>query len=257
MTKQEFYDEINTAITVGCSLPFSVPEKAIDNIVKYTAQWFHRNWDDGVENIYLSIPASVWSTNEEFKQTRKLTLPKCIYSVNAVAKDKTSKNKLSGGGADFSFTGYMSSNWGVNGGISGTEDLMGTDAVLGYVIASSWGDLTDLILNYPISYSYSRQSNKLFLKGSLEHSPDFLLDCEVRAPLESLYNLDLFFHYCLGQTKMQLANILGTFSMDLPGGASINFDRFYDQGKESVDEIKEEIKSMRGGSDFIFHTNGL
>ena len=31
MTKQEFYDELNTAITVGCSLPFSVPEKAIDN----------------------------------------------------------------------------------------------------------------------------------------------------------------------------------------------------------------------------------
>ena len=55
MTKQEFYDELNTAITVGCSLPFSVPEKAIDNLVKYSAQWFHRNWDDGVENIYLSI----------------------------------------------------------------------------------------------------------------------------------------------------------------------------------------------------------
>ena len=253
MTKQEFYDELNTALTVGCSLPFSVPEKAIDNLVKYSAQWFHRNWDYGVENIYLSIPATVWSTNEEFKQTRKLTLPKCIYSVNAVAKDKSSKNRMGGGSADFSFNKYMNSSF---GGI-GTEDVTQTDAVLGYVIASSWGDLTSLILNYPISYTYSRQSNKLFLKGSLQHSPDFLLDCEVRAPLESLYNLDLFFNYCLGQTKMQLANILGTFSMDLPGGATINYDRFYDQGKESVDEVKEEVKSMRGGSDFIFHTNGL
>ena len=167
MTKQEFYDELNTAITVGCSLPFSVPEKAIDNLVKYSAQWFHRNWDDGVENIYLSIPASVWGTNEEFKQTRKLTLPNCIYSVNAVAKDNTSKRQMGGGSADFSFDKYMTSNFGINGSFGGLEDVTQTDAVLGYVIASSWGDLTDLILNYPISYTYSRQSNKLFLKGSL------------------------------------------------------------------------------------------
>ena len=256
MNKQQFFEELNTTITVGCSLPFSIPQKALDNIVKYAAEWMYRNWDDALDNIYLSIPADIWSKDENIKKTRTFKLPKCIYSVNAVAKDSTSKQRSSAN-PDYSFDKYSYSNWGVNGGFSGIEDTTQTDAIMGYVIASSWGDLTQHIINYPISYNYNRQTNSLFLKGSLDESPDFLLDCDVKVPFEALYELDLFFNYCVGYAKMQLANILGTFTMNLPGNASINYDRYYDQGKDQVDEVKEEIKSMRGGSDFFFTTGAL
>ncbi len=256
MSKDEFYDSLNTAITVGCQLPFSIPEVAMDNIVKYAAEWFYRNWDDAVDNIYLSIPKEVWKNNEEFRKTRKLTLPHCIYSVNHLAKDKRTKNNI-GGSGDFALGKYMESNWGVNGGFSGIEDTTQSDAVLGYVISASWGDLTYHILNFPMSYSFNRQTRKLFFKGSFEENPDFLLDCDVRAPLEALYELDLFFNYCYGQIMMSLANIMGTFQMALPGGATIDYSRYYDQGKEKVDDVKEEVKSMRGGSDFFLHTNNM
>ena len=256
MTKREFYDELNNIITVGCMLPFSVPDKALDSIVKYSAEWFYRNWDDAVESIYLMIPREVWQNNEEFQATRKLTLASCVYSVNAVAKDNDSRRKTNGF-PDFSFEKYIYSNWGVNGGFAGIEVTTQSDAVMGYVIASSWGDLTYHVLNYPISYKYSRANNKLFLSGSLENAPDFLLDCDIRIPMEALYEMDLFLRYCEGYAKMSLSNIMGTFNMPLPGNAEINFDRYYDQGKELVDEVKEEVKSMRGGADFIIHTNGL
>tara|TARA_R110000737_G_scaffold331169_3_gene347283 strand:+ start:235 stop:1005 length:771 start_codon:yes stop_codon:yes gene_type:complete len=256
MTKQEFYEELNTAITVGCQLPFSIPEKALDNIVKFAHSWFTRNWDDGVENIYLSIPKSSWSNNEEFSATRKITLPNCIYSVNAVAKDTYSKNTMTAY-SDFSVGSYLGSNIGVGGGGIGVGDGTMSDAVLGYVVAASWGDMADHIFNYPISYNFNRQTSKLFLKGSLQESPDFLLDCDVQTPIEAMYELDLFFDYCLGHAKMQLANILGTFSMNLPGNATINYDRYYDQGKDQVTEVKEEVKNMNSGSSFFLHTNGL
>jgi len=113
------------------------------------------------------------------------------------------------------------------------------------------------VINYPISYTYSRQTNKLFLKGSLENDPDFLLDCDIRTPVEALYDLDLFFDYCLAHAKMSLANILGTFQMNLPGGATINYDRYYDQGKEQLDSVKEEVKNMGGGSSFFLTTGGF
>jgi hypothetical protein len=255
MTKKEFYEELNTNITVSCSLPFTIPEAAMDNIVKYAHQWFLRNWEDSVENIYLSIPRESWQNNKEFKVTRKLTLPSCIYSVNAVAKDEVSKRKINGF-SDLSLDSYTQSNWDM-GGFSGIEDTTQSDAVMGYVIASSWGDLTYHILNYPISYNYNRQTKKLFLKGSLENSPDFLLDCDIAVPLEEMYGLDLFFNYCLGHTKMQLSNILGTFGMPLPGNAEVNFDRFFDQGKTEIDEVKEEIKGMSSGSSFFLHTGSL
>ena len=256
MTKQEFYEDLNDRITVGCQLPFSLPEKALDSIVKYAAKWFHRNWVDAVDNIYMLIPGQTLLNNEEFKLTRKITLPKCIYSVNAVAKDKYAKQKTNGY-PDFSFDKYIYSNWGVNGGFAGVEDTTQSDAVMGYVIASSWGDLSYHILNYPISYSFNRNTHKLFLKGSLENTPDFLLECDVRVPDEALYELDLFYDYCLAHAKIELANILGSFGMTLPGNATINYDRYADQGNTLLEQVKEEVRSMRGGSDFFLHTNGL
>lgn len=256
ITKKEFYSELNDSLTGGCMLPFTVPDKALDIIVKNTHRWFTRNWDDATQNIYLSLPKEVWSQNEEFKATRTLTLPKCIYSVNVVAKDSKSKRNM-GGQADFSFEKYAYSNWGVNGGFSGSEDGMQSDAVLGYVVAASWSDLTYHILNYPISYDYSRLNNKLFLKGSLDSNPDFLLDCDIRLPKEALYELDLFFNYVEGKARQQLSNIVNTFKIPLPGNAEIDYESIRSDGKEMVEKVEEEVKSMRGGSDFFLTTNGM
>jgi hypothetical protein len=256
MTRQEFYEELNNSITVSCSLPFSIPEKALDNIVKYAHQWFVRNYEDAVENIYISIPKEVWSNDIGFKTSRTLQLPKCVYSVHAVAKDKSSKNR-SAGYADFSIDKYLFSNWGVNGGFGGVENTTQSDAVLGFVIASSWGDLTDHILNYPISYNYSRQTNKLFLKGSVQDTPDFLLDVDIMVPVEALFDSDLFFRYCEGYAKMSLSNIMGTFGMTLPGNATINYDRYHEQGSSQIEEVKAEIKDMSSGSSFFMHTGAL
>lgn len=256
MTKDEFYSDLSDALTVGCQLPFEVPDKALDVIVKYATKWFIRNWDDAVENVFLLIPAEVWANDEEFKKSRGFLLPECINSVNAVAKDNASKRKIHGY-PDMSIDKFIFSNWGINGGFYSPESSMTSDAVVGYVIASSWGDLTYHIFNYPISYNYNRQTRRLFLKGSLNETPDFILDCDIRIPDEALFELDLYFNYCFGHAKMNLANILGAFEAPLPGNVTINYDRYYDQGKEMVDEVKEEIKSMRGGSDFIIHTNGL
>lgn len=248
MTKQEFYSDLNVALTVSCSLPFSIPDEAIDNIVKYAHKWFVRNYDDAVENIYYLIPKQTWSSNQEFQTTRKLKLPDCIYSVNRVAKDTNSK--VTSNQPNLSTQNRNSTNFGLGG------ETMSND-ILGYVIASSYGDLTSQIFDYPISYEYNRHSKKLFLKGSLQMSPDFLLDCDIILPLEDMFDLDLFFDYCLAHSKMQLSNIMGTMQMQLPGDATIDFDRFYTQGKDELDQVKEEVKDIGGGSSFFLHTGSM
>ena len=253
MTKDDFYNNLETAITIGCQLPFTVPEKALDNIVNYAYKWFTRNWDDALENVYISLPFEHWSATTEFQNTRHIQLPNCVFSIESCAKNQSSNRTR--GVADFSVDKFMYSNWGVDGGF-GVAGGNQSDAVLGYVIANSWGDLVDHIMNYPISHSYNRNTNKLFIKGDISSSPDLLLDCQIAIPKEAIYELDLFYNYCLGYAKMDLSNIMGTFSFNLPGGGEINIDRYYDQGKELVDEVKEEVKSMRGGSDFIFTTGG-
>lgn len=255
MTKEEFYKDLSIAITAGCQLPFDIPQKSLEITVKYAKKWFYRNWIDAVQNVFIMIPKEVWSTSEEFKKTRGFILPECVYSVNAVAKDNDSKRKIHGY-PDMSIDKFIFSNWGVNGGFYSPESSMTSDAVVGYVIASSWGDLTYHIFNYPISYDYNTNTHRLFLKGSIKETPDFILDCDIKIPDEALYEEDLFFNYCLAESKRNLANILGSFEMALPGNAGINYERYFDQGTELLNEIKEEIKSMRGGSDFFITTSG-
>jgi hypothetical protein len=255
MTKDEFYKDLSTAITVGCQLPFDIPQKSLEITVKYAKKWFYRNWVDALENVFILIPKEIWQRDTMFLNNRGFKLPDCIYSVNAVAKDNDSKRKIHGY-PDMSIDKFIFSNWGINGGFYSPESSMTSDAVVGYVIASSWGDLTYHIFNYPISYEYNRNTHRLFLKGSLNESPDFILDCDLKIPDEALFEEDLFFNYCLAESKRNLANILGSFEMQLPGNATINYDRYFDQGTEVLNEIKEEIKSMRGGSDFFITTNG-
>jgi hypothetical protein len=255
MTKEEFYKDLGDAISQGCSLPFNIPQKSLDIIVKYAKEWFYRNWEDALENVYILLPREQWINDKNFKDNRGIVLPSCIYSVNSVCKDQGSLKKNMLGMQPIS--DYNNFTWGV-GSYGSTEDGMQSDAVLGYIIASSWNDLNYSLFKYPISYNYNRNTNRLFLKGSVQENPDFILDCDIRIPEEGLFREDLFFNYCRGEAMRSLSNILGTFEMELPGNAKINYDRLESQGEKIVEEVKEEVKGMSSGSAFILTSgNGI
>lgn len=257
MTKQDFYKDLSDSISAGCNLPFSLPERSLDIIVKISKEWFYRNWEDALENVYIVIPREQWINDKNYKENRGLILPDCIYSVNSVCKDQGSIKKSGGLGGMQPISSYSDFNWGLSA-YGSTEDGMQSDAVLGFIIASSWNDLQFHLFNYPISYNYNRNTRRLFLKGSIQEQPDFILDCDIRIPDEGLLREDLFFNYCKGEAMRTLSNILGTFEMTLPGDAKINFDRLETQGDKLIDDVKEEVKNMSSGSSFILTSgNGI
>jgi hypothetical protein len=51
--------------------------------------------------------------------------------------------------------------------------------------------------------------------------------------------------------KIQLSRILGTFSFNLPGNITINYDMISSEGREEVDRVVEEIKGDEG-VDYFF-----
>ena len=48
-----------------------------------------------------------------------------------------------------------------------------------------------------------------------------------------------------------MARILGTFSFNLPGNITINYDLISGEGREEVDRVVEEIKNDEG-VDYFF-----
>jgi hypothetical protein len=246
-TMDEFIGLVQQEISVACALPFTVPVKEIERVIKFAADWFYKKYEDSVEERYFVIPLDAFKT-EEYKKSRTVKLPDCVFSVFSVKKLKEDF------GRTFSFDGT---------GDFGIERLFlsdsvsigqGTENMMYYVLNLSWLDLSSHIINHTISFNYNRSSHKLFVGGQ---TPD--RDCVahgyIKLPFEHLMNDEIFYRYVVAKCKMQLSRILGTFAFNLPGNITINFDLIRTEGQEELQKIEEEIKGEEG-MDFFFTSGG-
>ena len=114
-----------------------------------------------------------------------------------------------------------------------------------YVINSSFIDTARQVLLPQISYSYNRLTHKFRFQGELPtHACIFQVYNTI--PDCALFQDEMFIRYCIAKAKMQLARILGTFSFNLPGNITINYDMIATEGKDEIDAIIEEIKGDEG-----------
>ena len=83
---------------------------------------------------------------------------------------------------------------------------------------------------------------------------NLFLETYVKIEESKLYNDWFFQRWCVAQTKMSLANILGFFQFNLPGGIQVSGDSLRDSGKEELDEIKQKIDDENAPDwFFIYH----
>jgi hypothetical protein len=247
MLKDEFIQEIQDEITVGCSLPFSVPKKEIERIIKYGEKWIYKKYEDAVEERYYTIKVSQLN-DANFKAYRTIQLPECIYSVNTLTQINQgfgSSNPFSNM-ADFSLEKALFKN---------INDLSNsTEALMEYVVYESFIDLSQHMLTHPVSYNYNRITRDLVILGETPTS-DLVLQVYNKVPLEDLMEDEIFYRYCVAKAKTQLARILGAFDFKLPGGVSINYDTYKEEGVNELEKLEEELKSDEG-MDWFFTTGG-
>ena len=247
MTQDEFISLVQQEISVACALPFTVPLPEIQRIIKFSAEWFYKKYEDAVEERYVIIPRSAFST-PEFKKSRTVQLPDCVFSVFGLKKLREDF------GRTYSFDGT---------GDFGIERLFlsdsvsigqGTENMMYYVLNLSWLDLSSHIINHTISFNYNRSSHRLFISGQ---TPD--RDCVahgyMKLPMEYLMKDEVFYRYVVAKSKIQLSRVLGTFAFNLPGGITINYDLIRTEGQEELTKIEEEIKADEG-MDFFFTSGG-
>jgi hypothetical protein len=254
-------NEINDDLTIGCQLPFTVPKKELARIINRAKDYFYKIYEDSVEEMYIALPASAWAKDsfkkgitderdvigtKNIESTRGIVpMPPTVYSVNNVFEWRGfagedggwSTNSFSAGDVDFSIERFIYSD--TYGPGLGAENLMA------YVINSKFLDVTRQILLPQISYSYNRLTKKFRFQGELpKHACIFQVYNTV--PDCALFQDDFFIRYCIAKAKVQLARILGTFSFNLPGNITINYDMIASEGQEELSSIIEEIKGDEG-----------
>ena len=246
-TQDEFIALVQQEISVACALPFTVPVEEIKRIIKFSADWFYKKYEDAVEERYLVIPKAAFESTE-FKRSRSIVLPECIFSIFTLKKLKEDFGRTSSfdGTADFGIERLFLSD-SVSLG-QGTENLMY------YTLNLYWLDVASHIINHTISYNYNRSSNKLFIGGETPNR-DCVAHCYVKLPFEFLMKDEIFYRYVVAKCKVQLSRILGTFNFNLPGNIQINYDLIRTEGQEELQKIEEEIKGDEG-MDFFMTSGG-
>lgn len=246
-TEDEFIALVQQELSVACALPFTVPVTEIKRIIKFSADWFYKKYEDSVEERYFIIPKDNFKT-AEYRKSRTIPLPECVFSIFSVKKLKEDF------GRTYSFDGT---------GDFGIERLFlsdsvsigqGTENMMYYVLNLSWLDLANHIINHTISFNYNRSSNRLFISGETPNR-DCVAHGYMKLPLEYLMKDEVFYRYVVAKAKIQLSRILGTFAFNLPGGITINYDLIRSEGQDEITKIEEEIKSDEG-MDFFFTSGG-
>tara|TARA_Y100000389_G_scaffold186958_1_gene207883 strand:- start:2276 stop:3139 length:864 start_codon:yes stop_codon:yes gene_type:complete len=262
---------INDELTIACQIPFTVPKKELANIIQRAKKYFYKIYEDSVEQMYIALPAGALHKSD-FKQgipygsgqanetiTNKkninnprgiVQMPSRVYSVNDVFEIGGFSGEDGGfgdysfnaGDADFSIDKFIYSD--VYGAGIGSENLMY------YVVNSLFLDNTRQVLLPQISYTYNRLTKKFRFQGEL---PKNAVIFEIFSTISdcALFQDEAFERYVIGQAKIQLSRILGTFSFNLPGNITINYDLIQSEGREEVDRIVEEIKGDEG-VDYFF-----
>lgn len=253
--------EINDDLTIGCQIPFTVPKNELARIINRAKDYFYKIYEDSVEEMYIALPASalkninfnagINESNDTLSSANinslrgVVPMPSTVYSVNNVFElngfagedGGFGTTSFSAGDSDFSIDKFIYSD--TYGAGIGSENLMY------YVINSSFIDTARQILLPQISYSYNRLTKKFRFQGKLpKHTCVFQVYSTI--PDCNLFQDEIFIRYCIGKAKMQLARILGTFSFNLPGNITINYDMIASEGKEEIDSIIEEIKGDEG-----------
>ena len=262
---------INDDLTIACQIPFTVPKKEINNIIQRAKKYFYKIYEDSVEQMYIALPAGALQV-PAFKQgipygtgqdkqviTNKanidnprgiVKMPSRVYSVNDVFEIGGFSGEDGGFGSmsfnaddvDFSIDKFIYDD--VYGAGMGSENLMY------YVINSMFMDQARQVLIPQISYTYNRLTKKFRFQGEI---PKRAVIFEIFSTISdcALFEDEAFQRYVIGQAKIQLSRILGTFSFNLPGNITINYDMISSEGREEVDRVVEEIKGDEG-VDYFF-----
>ena len=262
---------INDDLTIACQIPFTVPKKELNNIIQRAKQYFYKIYEDSVEQMYIALPAGAVN-KADFKQgvpygtgeanetiTNKKNLanprgivqmPSRVYSVNDVFEiggfsgedGGFGSTSFNAGDVDFSIDKFIYDD--VYGAGIGSENLMY------YVVNSLFMDNARQVLLPQISYTFNRLTKKFRFQGEL---PKGAVIFEIFSTISdcALFDDEAFQRYVIGQAKIQLSRILGTFSFNLPGNITINYDMISSEGREEVDRVVEEIKGDEG-VDYFF-----
>jgi hypothetical protein len=244
-TIEELIDFVQNELTISCSLPKTLPDANIRQIIETRAlPWFYRNYQYAVQKMYFLIYKEAFFS-EEFTKYNYVNVPCEIQSVTYLYEVR---------GDSLFQLGINTPNLSVNLGVTNQPYLSSYVTTIGELgvyktILDSMSDMLNTFNKYTLKHNFNQLNHRLHILTNVKHN--VIMEAYANIPRENLFKDDLFFKYIVGYSKQQMGNMVGRYDFTLPGGVKIQAADLVTQGKEEVKEVEEEIKGQSTSSFFF------
>lgn len=234
MTKQELIQLIKDDLTASGGLDLDVLEdKEIDRIIEIEKNHVFMEWPDCVEEKITILPVECFTT-EEFKKTRTIQLPKCVYGVTSLREMKDGSRLFGINDPNLNIDQVMGSDLWLS--------PFSSDIIASRTVAWSWYDLAKSFTLTEIQHRFNIATHRLQVIGR-DPRCDVIVTGLVAIDDESLYDYYDYQRWCIAKAKTQLHRVLKTFTYNTVGGVTIT-EAFGTEGKEELNEITERQKIL-------------
>jgi len=244
-TIEELVDIVQNELTLYCSLPRTLPDNSIRQIIETRAlRWFYRNYQYAVQKMYFYINKEAFHT-EEFTKYNYVNVPCEIQSVIYLYEMRS---------ASLFQLGINTPNLSVNLGVTNQPYLSSYVTTIGelgvYKTAlDSMSDMLNALNKYTLKYHFNQLNHRLHILTAVKY--DVIMEAYADILPQYLFKDDLFIKYVVGHSKILLGNLVGRYYFTLQGAVKINAADLVSQGKEETKEVEEEIKGMSNSSFFF------
>lgn len=241
MTKSELIADIKEELTFSRALPYVIPDKEIERIIRIAEGYFYDNWRHAVEPRYLAIPQDVF-LNERFRKERAIRLPDCVQFVHQM-REPRGASIFGSIDRDFSENKFVGSEIFLTPFIG--------ESIMYRTILFSFLDLTKGFVLDTFAYNYNRNTRDLIVLGRNPIANGAVLEVAKKIELEDLYNDELFQRYVRAKAKLRLGELLTSFDYNLPGGVKVNYNNLVTRAEAEMTAVMEMMKG-ENTSDWMF-----
>jgi hypothetical protein len=225
-------------------LEINVDEEQVEDRIDEALQYYQDFHSDAIIRNYRKHQIT-----QQDIENRFITLPENVIFITRIFPLRSSNPFTDGGLFDVDYQVHLDSIYNLNY----------TGGLIDYTMMKQYMRLIDITLNTETATSFNRHMNRLFLETNFEGIEPgifMLIDLYETVDPESfvnIYNDRWLKKYCIALIQRQWGmNLIKFGGMQLPGGVTIDGQTIFNEAKESIEKLEEEIRSQHElPADFI------
>ena len=241
-----FIELIKNRITGYGQIPYTVPTKLIIDVIKSSAKWFYEWHSRTWQQKFYAIKKSdiIKTTGYNMFNSREIKIDPRIIIINKIyeASPYYAKND------DFNMFDVQST---IAGSYIATNSVGINNNMFLIENAVKMVEISALqnMFKTTLSYFHSWENASLIFKTEPK-AGTLIIDCLACLDIKVLYKMAFFERHVIANVKRELKRIVGTHTITLPGGATLNIDELCNNIEDAQD-IEEKIKASNGIGDII------